>query len=160
MAKRRPKNKRSKLERYLSAKEHAISYLSNCKFKDEGDEEFRQSLLRTYVRGLLTDAQWHYIFELKKRHKRAKKVSPKDTYYVYAIEAGDDVKIGYSCDPEKRAKAMQTGNSNAVRIIGKMPCENKQTAINLEKKIHKDAKRFRIRGEWFKKDVLDLFGVG
>ena len=54
------------------------------------------------------------------------------------------IKIGYSNNPEKRLKALQTGNSNNLEILHIMNGD-----IKFERLIHFKFKQYKIRNEWF-----------
>jgi hypothetical protein len=64
--------------------------------------------------------------------------------YVYLIDAGMDVKIGYARNPFKRLALLQTGNSEPLRLAAAFP-GTKQT----ERELHELFAGDRIRGEWF-----------
>lgn len=69
--------------------------------------------------------------------------------YVYFIQAGDErgpVKIGYSCDVEKRLESLQTGNHLSCRVIAKFPHAD---APEIERKLHSRFANQRLEGEWF-----------
>lgn len=75
------------------------------------------------------------------------------TGYVYAIECGDLVKIGFSTDPKKRLRILSTGAPEACKLIGYA-----EGTIRHETEIHFLAAKERVRGEWFRKGpVVSLF---
>jgi len=71
----------------------------------------------------------------------------KCVYWIQAVEGGP-IKIGAASDPtgESRLKGLQTGNPNALRIVGVVPGH-----VKLEAWLHKKARSYgaRVRGEWF-----------
>jgi len=71
---------------------------------------------------------------------------------VYLIESGGLIKIGYSSNFKSRIKSYKTHNSN-LNILGVFQTEK---AFNIESRLHKKYKDFRVNGEWFDlpKDVL------
>ena len=57
-------------------------------------------------------------------------------------------KIGFTKDPDKRLKTLQTGNPKKLQIHYKeMISENEVKYI--EKQIHAELKRKQVSGEWF-----------
>ena len=66
------------------------------------------------------------------------------------------VKIGFCLKkPEKRLAALQTGNSNPLRLVGHAPGSETH-----EGRLHGYFSRFRIQGEWFSSAVLaDVRGI-
>ncbi len=75
--KARRKNRKGKLANELNEREHKIVYLTAAKFPDQYDEDRRASLLKAYIQGSLTLAQWNLISVICDRHKRAKRVGIK-----------------------------------------------------------------------------------
>lgn len=76
-------------------------------------------------------------------------------YFIQA-EKGGPIKIGVSIDPKKRLAMIQTGNPDKLRIILLVNNINKL----IEKFIHQELDRFRIRGEWFSEKLLDMKDTG
>ena len=64
---------------------------------------------------------------------------------VYLIESGGLIKIGYSSNFEKRFKSYKTHNLN-LNILGVFQTEK---AFQIESKLHKKYKEFKVNGEWF-----------
>ena len=66
--------------------------------------------------------------------------------YIIQSDKTGSLKIGRSKDPVSRLKQLQTGSPHSLKLI--LIAENKG---HLEKKLHKDLKRFKNRrkGEWF-----------
>ena len=71
------------------------------------------------------------------------------TGYVYAIAAGDLVKIGWSSDPARRCDKIRADNGNEVRLLGAI----KATTTD-EKRLHRLMASERLTGEWFKRGRL------
>lgn len=65
------------------------------------------------------------------------------TGFIYAVAAGDAVKIGWSSDPVKRAAKIKSDNPSAV-LLGFMP-----GSVCDEADIHASLIGCRISGEWF-----------
>ncbi|MDA9993289.1 GIY-YIG nuclease family protein [bacterium] len=69
--------------------------------------------------------------------------------YIYCISDGKDLcKFGFSNNPEKRLKTLQTGNPNNLQLIDTILVEEKEVR-NLEKTLHKEYAHKRVKGEWF-----------
>lgn len=66
--------------------------------------------------------------------------------WVYFIRGGQHIKIGWSPDPEKRLKALATGNAHPLTVLAKFP-----GSVRDEKLLHRLLKPYRVRadGEWF-----------
>jgi hypothetical protein len=69
---------------------------------------------------------------------------------VYFIQAGRSgpVKVGVSCDLQKRLEAIQTHNSALIHVLGEIP-----GSYELEALLHEWLALDQVRGEWFKPDV-------
>ena len=76
------------------------------------------------------------------------------TYFI--VETGGDeefrIKIGFSKAPHNRIKALQTGNSRTLEVMGWIESDDK----SLEQKLHKKYKKQRIHGEWFSIEPYDV----
>lgn len=69
--------------------------------------------------------------------------------FIYIIQSqSGPVKIGYSQDPEKRLKQLQTGSSDKLTLHAKINVEKEHVKL-LEKTIHRMNSHKRIDGEWF-----------
>lgn len=60
------------------------------------------------------------------------------------------IKIGYSKDPQKRLKQLQTGHPKKLGLEGWKVCETEEEARAIEHSIHKFFEKNRTNGEWFK----------
>lgn len=120
------------------------------------EREIAASLLMWYMRNKsLTPAQWELAGSLTARCQLTRKALSQEPHYIYAMQAGDLVKIGYARDPAARRAEIQTGNGNEVKIVRTFQCShNVQTVKNIERRIHKHFKQWRVRGEWFKAELL------
>lgn len=89
-----------------------------------------------------------------------KKIPIKRIYkkhYLYAITDGENIKVGYSVNPEKRLKAMQTGNPNELKLLWKcFVGDDDKQARRQESKLHRRLKRFKIDREWFSHESLEV----
>ena len=63
---------------------------------------------------------------------------------IYFIICGAKVKIGFSANPEKRLKNLQTGNAALLSLAATM-----QGTVEHEKELHKRFEGYNINGEWF-----------
>lgn len=113
------------------------------------------------------DIRWNEYWKKKHEEEKAKeleKIENKkrrqtEAYrlrypgFIYFIqgESGGSVKIGYATDIEKRIKTLQTGFPETLVILKTYPGDTSDEAG-----IHEEFKEFRLRGEWFKPDVLEL----
>lgn len=70
--------------------------------------------------------------------------------YLYVIGAENEapIKIGFSKNPEKRLKALQTGYPKALYLHTKQEFETNKIRV-IEKMIHKELSHLRSKGEWF-----------
>lgn len=75
---------------------------------------------------------------------------------VYIITDGTNTKIGWSKNPQKRLKQLQTGNSNKLKILKIYDVPRVK-----ERFLHKALFRFKIRhnGEWFKISSTDAISI-
>lgn len=69
--------------------------------------------------------------------------------FVYAIESGDAVKIGFAKDPVRRLSELNVGSPGAHRLIGFLSGMKSD-----EKFIHRSCAKLRIRGEWFRNEGI------
>lgn len=64
--------------------------------------------------------------------------------YVYFVEGGGLIKIGFSIDPQRRLAAMMIGCPVTLTLLGTLR-GNEAT----ERRLHAKFSRFRVRYEWF-----------
>ncbi len=92
--------------------------------------------------------------ELKRIDTRAKRPIKKIKGYVYFIQGlcGGAIKIGYSADPSKRLKELQTGYPDTLTLVLMIPGDE-----NTERALHNQFEASRLKGEWFRPDryVID-----
>lgn len=101
--------------------------------------------------------QWLYAKAIVARHGKPRAKTKQAKYHLYAITDGRSVKLGYSSDIKKRIKQMQTGHPEVLKCVWKYYTgTNEVQAKNLEKKLHRFCKKYRVRGEWFAKNCLTL----
>lgn len=68
--------------------------------------------------------------------------------YIYIIGTEEQIKIGFSKQPEKRLKELQTGNEKKLQLFYKEEIQDSKVRI-VEKLIHRDLRRYHKSGEWF-----------
>jgi len=143
----------------LSTRERLIVRLEEAmsRFKDTEDRTIAESLVSQFRRkGGLTPSQWHLASSVSGRPKQ----SNAKQYYVYAIQAGPHVKIGFSHNPKGRLKEIQTGNPLLAKLIWQEEAgTGLQSAKLAEAKYHKKCKKFRVHGEWFTDNCLSLLSL-
>jgi len=64
--------------------------------------------------------------------------------YVYVIDAGEYIKIGFGVKPTQRLKDLQTGSPTKLKLL---LCIKGNT--KLERDLHKKFAAHRVEGEWF-----------
>ncbi len=70
---------------------------------------------------------------------------------IYFIQGKDSIKIGRSCDVEKRKLELQTANSERLEIL--YVIEN--VIESFEKHTQNLCANFNIKGEWFKPEAIE-----
>lgn len=85
-----------------------------------------------------------------------KETKPVEKWHVYFItERHEDkskkshVKVGYSKDPVKRLKQLQTGHPTKLGLDGWVTVESEEEARTMEHQIHKFFVHLQKSGEWF-----------
>lgn len=69
---------------------------------------------------------------------------------IYAVKAGDYIKIGFTKgDVWERIAQLQTGCPQELRLLGTGP-----GGRYMEKSLHNILKDFRVHGEWFRDEPL------
>ncbi|MCK5019986.1 MAG: GIY-YIG nuclease family protein [Candidatus Peribacteraceae bacterium] len=77
--------------------------------------------------------------------------------YVIQQQGGDHhVKIGKSNDVERRLGELQQQSPYEYKILVKICATNETHAFNMERGLHERLKKYRVRGEWFTKDVIGI----
>lgn len=83
------------------------------------------------------------------------KADSRERRYLYAIQADDEVKVGYSSNPKGRLKSLQVGSTKSLKLVWQTYAgDDDAEAKKQEKKLHRMISHFRIRGEWFKAQCL------
>lgn len=117
------------------------------------DVERVRSLISFYKRrGFLTKAQQDLAAGLIRRSIRQKDIvsGEADKIYLYAISNDETVKLGYSKDPKRRLKNLQTASDRPLQIVWQYYVgKTEAVAKHQERKLHRYCKAHKIRGEWF-----------
>jgi len=77
----------------------------------------------------------------------------KGIVYVLQCPHGE-IKVGGTTNLKKRLETIGTCNPEKLRVIRKI---QSQTTFETEKKIHILLDKFRIKGEWYKAEALEMF---
>jgi hypothetical protein len=156
MPKRRKKNEFTQSERVA----YRLDIIKNSSQLSEKEKEIISSLLRYFlINNELTVKQISLAESLIIKHKvgLAPKRQMERKYYLYAIATDRDVKLGFSVDPSKRLKDLQTSNSRILRILWKCYTGSKRSeAVNNERKLHSICKQYKINREWFEFGCMKL----
>lgn len=77
--------------------------------------------------------------------------------YTYFIVENEDcaewrIKIGFSKDPRKRIRELQTGSSRKLAIMGWIESRDR----SLESALHRKYEQHRLSGEWFSIEPADI----
>lgn len=162
MPRKKNKWKKKSPKRGLSEKQKLMAKLHNLvksKTVDEKDRAVASSLITWYLRRHgLSPAQWDYADVVIRRHKAVRESKNTDKkQYLYGVSDGEMIKLGMSYNPKSRIKELQTSNPKDLKMVWSYYTGNCiQTARNLEKKLHRRCKKYRVRGEWFSMDCFDL----
>lgn len=67
--------------------------------------------------------------------------------FVYTIHAvgANQVKIGYSADPDQRLSRLQTGSATELELVATWKATDQD-----ERELHRILAEFRTQGEWFR----------
>lgn len=107
-------------------------------------------------KGFLTTKQsalGHHLLSLLNEPKDESYTT--EPHFIYLISDGEHVKIGFSKDPRKRMKDMQTSNAKPLRIVRAFEVIGKSAAKAHERTLHSKFKAHRLKGEWFDMEVMD-----
>jgi hypothetical protein len=89
--------------------------------------------------------------------RRPKPVEPTTgESFVYVIAAGPQgpVKVGFSADPDRRLRQLQTGHPERLEIFHRQGFDAARAPL-MEKLVHKLMAPKRCQGEWFAYTVED-----
>ena len=71
--------------------------------------------------------------------------------FIYAISDGENIKIGYSKNPSKRLKQLQTGCVKPLSLIHTIEVDDNKVKI-VETLIHNNLSANKLSGEWYNID--------
>jgi predicted GIY-YIG superfamily endonuclease len=83
------------------------------------------------------------------------KKEKKQSHFIYLIESGGLIKIGYTTNFAKRIKNYKTHNTN-LKIL--CVCE-REDAFEIEAQLHKKYKQNCIKGEWFNLAINEFYDI-
>ena len=66
--------------------------------------------------------------------------------YLYCISDGELCKFGFSAEPLKRLRALQTGSSSVLELVHTISVDVDSVRL-LERTLHKEFANLRVRGE-------------
>jgi hypothetical protein len=121
-------------------------------------QDCNQMVLYFVRNGYLPTAMKKRAKEIVSFEYPAHKVSDEARRYLYAIASKHQVKVGYSVDPKKRLKVLQTANQEQLKLEWQVyvgDCEKE--AKRQEKKLHRLLKQYHVRGEWF--DIKAMYAI-
>ena len=75
---------------------------------------------------------------------------------IYFISDGEYIKIGKADDLEARLIKFQTDNPRPIEILATIQVIDTPTIFEEERLAHDYFQQYRVKGEWFKKDILPL----
>lgn len=124
-----------------------------CGDEDKDLPELKIKCSKVTANGTIKSAKFPFdLDELEKwKDEEDKGIVEPSVGYIYLICSNDMYKIGFSTDPLRRLKQIQTHNPFKCELISTI----KDTG-NLESYLHEKFKRFRTNGEWFEKSNLIL----
>jgi len=74
--------------------------------------------------------------------------------YLYCISGGELCKFGFSADPPKRLRALQTGSAEVLQLVHTIAVDVDSVRL-LERTLHKEFANLRVRGEWFRCSAVE-----
>ncbi len=127
--------------------------------KENGpNREKASSLVNWYLANQFwTEKQIAFVKSLVQAHKIKKSKAKPKKYKLYAISDGEAVKLGISVNIGKRLKQIQTGHPKPLKVLWKLYAgATTGAAYKTERKLHRLCSKYRVRGEWFKPECMDL----
>lgn len=149
-------SKRKKKKLKLTANEEILEKLHKMVREGHDKADVAHSLIQWYMENKYwTEKQLAFAKAISSRKKRKAPVRKK--YNLYAIQAGYRVKLGYSHNPKKRLKEIQTGSPDHLKLLWTYYVgDDEKTAMQKEKKLHRVCKKYHVRGEWYDIRCMDL----
>lgn len=119
------------------------------------NQRYRQSLAVDLEVGRMVRHEMGRRSPMSIAFRKALKCKPQRPGFVYFIQAnpGDEIKIGFSTDPYRRLRALQTAATKELHLLAAMP-----GMPELERQTHERFAAHRTIGEWFTpaREILDL----
>jgi hypothetical protein len=84
-------------------------------------------------------------------HEEIKNINKVGCVYFIQEEITKNIKIGYTFNLPNRICELQTANSQKLHVIKVIECKKPR---DKEQELHKLHKKYHIRGEWYKADIL------
>lgn len=72
--------------------------------------------------------------------------------YIIGPASSDRYKIGFSADPDRRLRQLQTGHGEKLHVHHRRVVDESKVDV-LEKLIHNANRHRKVRGEWFKMSI-------
>jgi hypothetical protein len=81
--------------------------------------------------------------------------------YLYLVQCGDRLKIGFSAQPSLRCRDLQTGSGAPVVLLKARLMRSRAVARRAEREAHRRFAEHRRHGEWFEDvpEIREFFGV-
>ena len=76
-------------------------------------------------------------------------------YFIKCVNQDGYIKIGKANEPKLRLKELQISCPYKLKIMAKIKFQNETQAYAIEKKIQKIFRKYKIRGEWFEKNIYN-----
>lgn len=75
--------------------------------------------------------------------------------YIMQQQGGEECfKVGASKKSRERQKELQTGSPYPLKVVAEIKAEDMTHARWMEQAIHKKLNKYRLSGEWFRKEAL------
>lgn len=121
-------------------------------------KEICNSLIKWYMENhYFTSAQFALAKSITSKLGAERKPAKEKKHYLYAISDGENIKLGMSSNVNNRLKSLQTANPKTLSVIWKYYTGKEiKNARICEKRLHTACKRFKLNGEWFSNDCLEV----
>lgn len=102
---------------------------------------------------ILAQRVMEIISNERPKEKRVQKSDKWQYVYIVEMETTGYIKIGVASNIQKRLSSMQSSSPFKMLLLG---CIKKEDAYKYEAKVHEKYKQFRVRGEWFIKEHINI----